>query len=146
MNVTTMICRLTKDVELRYSQGSSNLAIAKFSVACDREFKKEGEPTADFYNCIAFGKVAETLEKYAGTKGVQIGLEGRFQNNNYTDKNGNKHYDFQFVVNKITFLGRKNESNGGVGSRQAPQPTPNGFDDSFMRIPDGVDDEELPFN
>lgn len=137
MNVTTMIARLTKDVDITYSQGQNSTAIAKFSVACDRDYKRDGEPTADFYNCISFGKLAETIEKYAGTKGTQIGLEGRFQNNNWTDKDGNKHYDFQFMVSKITFIGSKSSNN----NQSKPAPS---TDDSFMNIPQGIEDE-LPF-
>lgn len=139
MNNTCMIARLTKDAEVRYSQGSNPMAIAKFDVACDREVKKDGEPTADFYKCIAFGKIAETIEKYAGTKGTQLGLEGRFQNNNWTDKNGNKHYDFQFLVSKITFCGTKNQKSN---QQEVPKP----MDDSFMTIPDGLDDSGFPFD
>lgn len=138
MNNTCMIARLTKDAEVRYSQGSNPMAIAKFDVACDRDIKKDGEPTADFYKCIAFGKIAETIEKYAGTKGTQLGLEGRFQNNNWTDKNGNKHYDFQLVVSKITFCGSKNKK-----SNQQEEPKP--MVDSFMTIPDGLDDLDFLF-
>ncbi len=142
MNLTVMICRLTKDAEIRYSQGQNQIAIARFDVACDRDFKKEGEPTADFYKCIAFGKLAETIEKYAGTKGTQVGLEGRFQNNNWTDKDGNKHYDYQFVVNKLTFCGSKSEQQN---TQSRPEPIPQTDSDGFMNIPDGID-EELPFN
>lgn len=139
MNNTCMIARLTKDAEVRYSQGSNPMAIAKFDVAYDRDIKKDGEPTADFYKCIAFGKIAETIEKYAGTKGTQLGLEGRFQNNNWTDKNGNKHYDFQFLVSKITFCGTKNQKSN---QQEVPKP----MDDSFMAIPDGLDDSGFPFD
>lgn len=142
MNVTTMICRLTRDAEIRYSQGQNQMAIAKFDVACDRDFKKDGEPTADFYHCIAFGKLAETIERYAGAKGTQVGLEGRFQNNNWTDKDGNKHYDYQFVVNKLTFCGSKAVQQN---TQNRPKPMPQTDSDGFMSIPDGID-EELPFN
>ena len=141
MNNTCMIVRLTKDAEVRYSQGNNSMAVARFDVACDRDIKKEGEPTADFYKCIAFGKLAETIEKYAGTKGTQLGLEGRFQNNNWTDKDGNKHYDYQFVVSKITFCGSKSNSQ----QNDRPQPMTRADADGFMNIPSGID-EELPFN
>ncbi len=138
MNRTYMIARLTKDVEVRYSQGEKSTAVARFSVASDRDYKREGEPTADFYNCIAFGKTAEILERYAGTKGTQVALEGRFQNNNWTDKEGNKHYDFQFNVEKVTLIGSRNAN----GENPAQQPISG---DDFMSIPDGID-EELPFS
>lgn len=138
MNVTAMICRLTEDVEIRYAQASS-IAMARFDVACDRDFKKEGEPTADFYKCIAFGKLAETIEKYAGTKGTQVGLEGRFQNNNWTDKDGNKHYDYQFVVSKLTFCGSKSKQ---TSAQEEPKPAPQ--DSGWMHIPEGIEND-LPF-
>lgn len=139
MNRTYMIARLTKDVEVRYSQGEKSTAVARFSVASDRDYKREGEQTADFYNCIAFGKTAEILERYAGTKGTQVALEGRFQNNNWTDRDGNKHYDFQFNVEKVTLIGSRN-ANGENPAQQTSG------DDGFMNIPDGIDDAELPFN
>ena len=142
MNNTCMIVRLTRDADVRYSQGDKPMAIANFDVACDRDIKRAGEPTADFYKCIAFGKLAETIEKYAGTKGTQLGLEGRFQNNNWTDKDGNKHYDFQFVVNKITFCGSKSSQQSSGNENPRPMPS-NG--DGFMNIPDGID-EKLPFD
>ena len=139
MNRTYMIARLTKDVEVRYSQGEKSTAVARFSVASDRDYKRDGEQTADFYNCIAFGKTAEILERYAGTKGTQVALEGRFQNNNWTDRDGNKHYDFQFNVEKVTLIGSRNAN----GENTAQQPSGN---DGFMNIPDGIEDSELPFN
>ena len=148
MNKTYMIARLTKDIEMRYTQGDRSMAIGKFSVASDRDYKRDGEPTADFYNCIAFGKTAEVLEKYAGTKGAQVALEGRFQNNNWTDKDGNKHYDFQFNVEKVTLIGNRSSvgsqnQNGPVQNQGGPTPASSG--DGFMNIPDGID-EKLPFN
>lgn len=136
MNVTVMICRLTRDAEIRYSQGEKPMAVARFSVACNRDVRRENEPAADFYNCIAFGSTAEAIEKYAGTKGTQVGLEGRFQNNNWTDKEGIKHYDYRFVVNKLTFCEAKSESS--QGNRQSET------GDEYMSIPDG--DDDLPFN
>ena len=137
MNNTCMIVRLSKDADIRYSQGQKPTAIARFTVASDREFKQDGQPTADFYNCIAFGKTAEIIEKHASSKGSQVGLEGRFQNNNWTDKDGVKHFDLQFNVAKITFVGSK-----GGSSQSASQ---SNSDRDFMSIPDGIDGN-LPFN
>lgn len=139
LNRTCMIARLTKDCELRYSN-DGKMAIAKFSVACDRDFKKDGEPSADFYTCIAFGKTAEVIDKYAGTKGTQIALEGRFQNNNWEDKDGNKHYDFQFSVQSVTLLSSAKGGNGN--SEKSAKSTDSS---TFIEIPDGAE-EELPFN
>lgn len=136
MNHTDMIVRTTKDAEIRYSQ-SGGKTIANISVASDREFKSDNGPNADFYNCTAFGKTAELIEKYASRKGTQIGLEGRFQNNDYTDKDGVKHYGMVFMIAKITFIGSKNENSNSRQSAPA--------DGGFMNIPDGID-SSLPFN
>lgn len=139
-----MIARLTRDAEIRYSQGEKSTAIARFSVASDRDYKRDGEATADFYNCIAFGKTAEVLEKYAGFKGTQVALEGRFQNNNWTDKEGNKHYDIQFNVDKVTLIGNRSDNSGQQGGYQQ-QSSPSAVGDGFMNIPDDIS-SELPFN
>src|SRR5574344_2059504 len=138
MNKTLMIARLTKDAEIRYTTGDKQTAVAKFSVACDKEFKRDGEPTANFYNCIAFGKTAETIQKYAGTKGTQLGIEGVFENNNWTDKDGNKHYDFHLRVEKISFTGKRGDNSQSQTSEAPKQ------DDGFMNVASDVD-EELPF-
>ena len=108
MNKTIMAGRLTKDPEVRYTQGG--LAVAKFSIAVDRKGAKKGdEVTADFFNCVAFGKTAEVIEKFLG-KGRKVLLFGRFENNNYPDKNGNKVYSFQFVVDEMEFMDSKQQS------------------------------------
>lgn len=143
MNKVILIGRLTRDPEVRYSQGQNQTAIVRFSMAVDRKFKRDGELDADFLNCIAFGKTAEVLERYCG-KGSKIMVEGRLQNNNYTDKNGNKIYSLQITVESIEFCERSGAANGGnnVGSQQAATATSG---DDFLKIPDGID-EELPFN
>ena len=126
--------RVVRDAEVRYSQGS-NTAVAKFTLAVDRRFKKDEEQTADFISCVAFGKTAEFLERY-GMKGTKFIIEGRIQTGNYTDKNGNKVYTTDVVVEQIEFA----ESKSGE-KRPEPVAKPN---DDFMTIPDDFQ-EELPF-
>lgn len=109
MNLITLLGRLTKDVESTTTQ--SGTAIAKFSIAVNRRYKKDGEATADFFNVTAFGKVAEFISKYM-SKGQQIALEGRLQNNNWTDKDGNKRYDTQIIADACYFADGKREQQG----------------------------------
>lgn len=140
MNKVILLGRLTRDAETRYSQGANgSFATSRFSLAVDRRFKRDGdEQTADFINCVAFGKTAEFLEKY-GTKGTKFVVEGRIQTGSYTDKNGNKVYTTDVVVENIEFA----ESKGNNAPQDAPKPRPDA--DGFVSIPDGID-EELPFN
>ena len=136
MNRVILCGRLTKDAEIAYTQGN-NMAVARFTLAVDRRFKQEGQPTADFIRCIAFGKTAEFFERF-GRKGTKFLIEGRIQTGSYTNKDGQKVYTTDVVVENTEFCESKNSS----GSSAEPQPKP---DDSFMSIPDGID-EELPFN
>ena len=153
MNKVILMGRLTRDPEVRYSQGASQTAVARFSIAVDRRFKREGEPDADFFNCTAFGKQAEFIERYL-RKGVKVVVCGRIQNDNYTNKEGQMVYSVRVLVDEIEFAESKNASagngdggyNGGGymgGGNSAPAPS--GAGDGFMNIPDGID-EELPFN
>ncbi len=153
MNKAILMGRLTRDPEVRYSQGASQTAVARFSIAVDRRFKREGEPDADFFNCTAFGKQAEFIERYL-RKGVKVVVCGRIQNDNYTNKEGQMVYSVRVMVDEIEFAESKNASanngdsgyNGGGymgGGNSAP--APGGAGDGFMNIPDGID-EELPFN
>ncbi len=153
MNKVILMGRLTRDPEVRYSQGASQTAVARFSIAVDRRFKREGEPDADFFNCTAFGKQAEFIERYL-RKGVKVVVCGRIQNDNYTNKEGQMVYSVRVMVDEIEFAESKNASagngdggyNGGGymgGCNSAPAPS--GAGDGFMNIPDGID-EELPFN
>ncbi len=125
------------------------MAIARFNLAVDRRFKRSGDDqTADFIGCIAFGKTAEFVEKYL-RKGTKVALEGRIQTGSYTNKNGDKVYTTDVVVEQIEFAESKQGGNGSgsAPAQQAQQPAANDFpaDDGFMNIPDGID-EELPFN
>ena len=136
MNKIVLLGRLTKDAEVRYSQGQNSTAVANFSLAVNRKFKREGEPDADFFNCTAFGKQAEFVEKYL-KKGTKILLTGRVQNNNYTKQNGEKVYSVSIMTEEIEFAESK-------GSEPGTQPTP-ADNNGFVQIPDGLQ-EELPFN
>ena len=147
MNKVILMGRLTRDAEIRYSQGESSTAIARFSLAVDRRFRRDNdEQTADFINCVAFNKTAELLERF-GRKGTKFVLEGRIQTGSYTNKDGQRVYTTDVVVENIEFAESKN-SNGGDGysGAGASAPSPSGAaGDGFMNIPDGID-EELPFN
>ena len=112
MNKRILMGRLTRDPETRYSQGENQLAIARFSLAIDRRFKRQGEPEADFFNCTAFGRQAEFVEKYL-KQGTKILLTGRVQNDNYTNKNGEKVYSVQIIAEEIEFAESKNAQTGG---------------------------------
>lgn len=140
--------RLTRDPEIRYSQNGNSMAIARFSIAVDRRFKRDGEPDADFFNCTAFGKQAEFIERYLH-KGTKVVLVGRIQNDNYTNKDGQMVYSVRVMVDEIEFAESKNASAnaGGDGGNSygGNNAQPSGAGDGFMNIPDAIE-EELPFN
>jgi single-strand binding protein len=146
MNKAILMGRLTRDPEIRYSQSDSNMAIARFSLAVDRRYKKQGdETTADFFNCTAFGKQGEFVEKYL-KKGTKIVVIGRIQNDNYTNKEGQKVYSVQIMVEEIEFAESKASSQSNAGNDGSAQPQMGAPDaDGFMNIPDGIG-SELPFN
>lgn len=137
MNNVSLVGRLTRDPEVRYTDGGSSLA--RFSIAVDRRFKKEGQSDADFPSCVAFGKTAEFIEKYF-RQGQRIGLTGRIQTGSYTNNDGVKIYTTDIVVESAEFV----ESKGSGGQDHTNQPLTD--EDGFMNIPDGIDDDELPFN
>lgn len=144
MNKVELVGRLTRDPEVRYTQGENASAIARFSVAVNRRFKNnEGNYDADFINCVAFGKSAEFIEKYF-KKGMAIGISGRIQTGNYTNKDGVKVYTTDVVVEEAEFVESKN-SCGAFTPPNAPSNNNAPSSDGFMNIPDGID-EELPFN
>jgi single-strand DNA-binding protein len=141
MNLVIEIGRLTRDCEVRYANDS---AIGRFTLAVDRKFKKDGEPTADFISCVCFGKKAEFMEKY-GRKGVKFVVTGEIRTGSYTNKDGNKVYTTDVVANDIEFAESKNNSSDNIGARSNESSQPIQTDsDGFLQIPDGVD-EELPF-
>lgn len=162
MNKVILMGRLTRDPEIRYSQGDNAMAIARYTLAVDRRFNRNGdENTADFIGCVAFGKSAEFAERYLH-KGTKIALTGRIQTGSYTNKDGVKVYTTDVIVEDQEFAESKNSaanSDGGYGSagfgnsgcgnpgynNNAARPQPAAAGDGFMNIPDGID-EELPFN
>ena len=144
MNKVILLGNLTRDPEIRYSQGEKQIAIARFSLAVNRRFANDGETNADFFNCTAFGKTAEFIEKYF-RQGSRMSLVGRIENNNYTNKNGEKVYSVQIMVEEVEFAERKSSQSNNQTQNQNQPSHANGADDDFMSIPDGIEDG-LPFN
>lgn len=139
MNKVILMGRLCADPEVRYSQNENQTAVARYRLAVDRRFKREGDQTADFIPCVAFGKAAQFAEYYLH-RGTKIIITGRIQTGSYTNKDGQKIYTTDVVVEDQEFAESKNASgNGGGVAPQAADP------DGFMSLPDGID-EELPFN
>ncbi len=139
MNKVILMGRETRDPEVRYSQGENSMAIARFTLAVDRRGKKEGEQTADFISCVAFGKTAEFIEQYT-KQGTKLVVEGRWQTGSYTNKDGVKVYTNDCVVENVEFAESKAASEGN--SSKPVQQT-----DEWMNVPQGIDESEgLPFN
>lgn len=139
MNVVIIKGRLTKDPDVRYTQGAKPMTIARFSLAVNRRFKRDGEPDADFFNVVAFGKQAETIEKFV-TKGTEIAVRGHLQTGSYQNKEGQTVRTVDVVLDEFDFCGSKT-SNGG--NQNTTKPSSGG--NPFQRV-DDVNDEELPFN
>ena len=147
MNKVILMGRLTRDPEVRYSQGDNATAVARYTLAVDRRFNRNNdEQTADFINCVAFGKSGEFAEKYLH-KGTKIAITGRIQTGSYTNKDGVKVYTTDVVVEDHECAESKNSAGSADNSGFAPagRPAPAAAGDGFMNIPDGID-EELPFN
>ena len=149
MNKVILMGNLTRDPEIRYSQGENSLAIARFSIAVNRRFSRQGDTDTDFFNCTAFGKQAEFVEKYF-KQGSRMLLTGRVQNDNYTNKNGERVYSVQIMADEIEFAERKstadaNASRGASNFGGGASEPAMAADDDFMNIPDGIEDG-LPFN
>ena len=136
MNKVILMGRLTKDPEVRYTQGEKPTAVAKYGLAVNRAIKREREPDADFINCVVFGKAAEFAEKYL-RKGSRVVISGRIQTGSYTNKDGVKVYTTDVVVEEQEFAESKQKG------QQEPKETPSA--DGFQNIPDGLE-EELPFS
>lgn len=134
MNSVQLLGRLVRDPEVRYTQGENATSVARFTVACNRKYKKNSEQEADFISCVAFGKTAEFIERYFN-KGSSIALNGRIQTGSYTNKDGAKVYTTDVVVESLEFVGKKNDDNSEDTSKQ---------NNDFMNIPDDID-ENLPF-
>ncbi len=144
MNKVILMGRLTRDPEVRYSQGESSLAIARYSLAVDRRFQNrnnsQDQATADFINCVAFGKAAEFAEKYFH-KGTKIAVTGRIQTGSYTNKEGAKVYTTEVVIEEQEFAESKSSQSNSDGFAGV---APSGADDGFLNIPEGINDE-IPF-
>ena len=152
MNKVILMGRLTRDPDVRWTQGPEQSAVARYTLAVNRRFQKEGGATADFIGCVAFGRQAEFAEKYL-RQGTKIAITGRIQTGSYTNREGQKVYTTDVVVEEQEFAESKNAggNNGGYSAPQHNNPAPSantsdlGSADGFMNIPDGID-EELPFN
>ena len=158
MNKVILMGRLTRDPEVRYSQGERAMAIARYTLAVDRRGRRGGNgddsaQTADFIPCVAFDRAGEFAEKYFH-QGTKLVVTGRIQTGSYTNRDGQKVYTTEVIVEDQEFAESKATSDANVGSfshaggfQQAPAPTPAAdAGDGFMNIPDGVEDEGLPFN
>ena len=156
MNKVILMGRLTRDPEVRYSAGDNSQAVANFTLAVDRRFKRDGEQTADFLRCVSFGRQAEFVERYLH-QGSKVVVEGRIQTGSYTNREGQKVYTTDIIVENIEFAESKAASDSYQASRsqqtqRGPAPAASSFDDAggadgldgFMNIPDGIE-EELPF-
>ena len=149
-NVVVLTGRLTKEPTIRYTQGDNSMCIASWTLAVDRKIKKEGQPSADFPRCQAFGRTAEFVEKYFH-KGMKMDLSGRLQTSSYTDKNGNTVYSTDVICDNVEFGESKSASQANQDN--APQED-SGFanvpdekpDDGFMTVDDSDDSDQLPFN
>ncbi len=161
MNKVILMGRLTRDPEIRYSQGDQSMAVARYTLAVDRRFSRnnggDNQQTADFIGCVAFGRSAEFAEKYL-RKGIKIAVTGRIQTGSYTRQDGQKVYTTDVVVEDQEFAESKNanagsssdgfsggNNSGSGGFVPVDRPVPSAAADGFMNIPDGID-EELPFN
>lgn len=131
MNKVILMGRLTRDPEVRYTQGDKPTAVARYTLAVNRTYKRQGEPDADFINCITFGRDAEFVEKYF-RQGLRIIISGRIQTGSYTNRDGTKIYFTNIIAESQEFAESKSSGSAETG-------------DGFMNIPDGLD-EELPFS
>ncbi len=145
MNKVILMGRLTRDPEVRYSQGENSMAIARYTIAVDRRVRRDGDQqTADFINCVAFGRSGEFAEKYFH-KGIKIAVTGRIQTGSYTNKDGQKVYTTDVIVEEQEFAESKSASANNAGAAAANgNAAGSAIGDGFMNLPDGID-EELPF-
>ena len=146
MNKVVLMGRLTRNPEVRYSQGDASTAVARYTLAVDRRFKRQGdEQTADFINCVSFGKIAEFVDKYL-KQGTKIVGCGRIQTGSYTNRDGQKVYTTDVVLEEVEFAESKNASSNNTAYNpvQTPQPS-QAISDGFMNIPDEFE-SDLPFN
>lgn len=146
MNKVILLGRLVRAPETRYGGANDSMAVCRYTLAVDKKFKKDGEATADFINCISFGKIAEFAEKYF-TKGLRVAVSGRIQTGSYTNRDGQKVYTTDVVVEEHEIAQSRSEASNQQESNRQPEISPYGEDkdNGLMKIPDGIDDE-LPFS
>lgn len=144
MNKVILMGRLTKDPEIRYSQGDTPVAVARYSLAVNRRFKKQGEAEADFINCVAFGKSGEFVEKFL-RKGQMISIVGRIQTGSYTDKEGRKVYTTDVIVEEHHFAEKKSSSAQTQSHETDTQVKNSPEDEGFYPVDENIDDCDLPF-
>lgn len=142
MNKVILMGRLTRDPDVRYTQGDEPMAIARFTLAVDRRGKRDGEASADFPSCVCFRRTAEFIEKYAH-QGTKLVVVGRIQTGSYTNRDGQKVYTTDVVVEEAEFA--ESKAAADRNTQQTPPPSPDTGADGFMNIPDGIE-EELPFD
>ena len=133
--------RFTKEPEVRYTTGENSMAIARFTLAVDKNYKKDSDDKANFINCVCFGKLATIVEKHC-TKGTKVNVLGEWTTGSYKNKDGNTVYTNDCNISKLEFCENKN----GTNENRPFRPEPNSVGDGFMSIPDGLDDTGLPFN
>lgn len=142
MNKVILMGRLTRNPDVRYTQGEEPMAIARFTLAVDRRGKRDGEASADFPSCVCFRRTAEFIEKYAH-QGTKLVVVGRIQTGSYTNRDGQKVYTTDVVVEEAEFA--ESKAAADRNAQQTPPPSPDTGADGFMNIPDGIE-EELPFD
>ena len=154
MNKVILMGRLTRDPDIRYSQGENSVAVARFTLAVDRRFKRDNDQSADFISCVAFGRNAEFFEKYT-KQGTKLVIEGNIRTGSYTNRDGQKVYTTDVAVDSVEFAESKASASQGQSQEPAaytapasrPMPAPSeAASEGFMNIADGLEDEGLPFN
>lgn len=144
MNKAILMGRLTRDPNVRYTQGAESTCVARYTLAVDRRAKQEGQQSADFISCVAFGRNGEFAEKYL-KQGSKIVVTGHIQTGSYTNRDGNKVYTTDIVIEEQEFAESKAAAERNQQQEPQPQPQPETDENGFMNIPDGLD-EELPFS
>ena len=137
MNKVILMGRLVKEADVRYSQGAEPLAVARYTLAVNRRFKRQGEPEADFINCVAFGKLGEFAERYF-TKGQMVSITGRLQVRSWEDKNRQKHWTTEVIVEEQYFAESKKDNTEKIPAGQPDV-------DGFYPIDESIEDDDLPF-
>jgi len=144
MNKAVLMGRLTRDPEIRYSQSNEPLCIARYTIAVNRRFKRDGEPDADFIPCVAFGKAGEFAERFF-KKGMLVCVSGRIQVRSWEDQQGQKRWSTEVVLEEQDFAESKASFNARSGGADTPLTPPSGDPDGFAAISETIDDEDLPF-